>query len=551
MKLQLIAGLLIASLGFAQNGQVVTSPNKGSVTATAIQSALGPQSGCSTTGTLYSPKTGTCISASGSAPVQSVAGKTGVVNLVNTDISGFSTVANTGSYTDLLNTPAPAQAAAYSPNQVVSGCGVEYVSGLSYSIGACSYSIASTKYSSALTTKTLATADPTNPRIDVIGVDVTGVVFVLTGTPSITPQQPTVDTATQLQLTFVYVPAAATAPLNVVATMLYDEGTEWTPTSTANVNTVSTSNPYHLTKDIEATTAVLGNNFKLTIPSGTFDPSTRNNLVFYIRSKGAWPTGNSGSNAARYLSFWFTNGTAQQGQQVVVKDGNFGFSSTSTTVYQQISIPLSLFGANGLSVTQLVGQVSGNSGTSSIGFYIDEVTLQGGTGSITLPSTLLNYRGTWNATKSYNQNDLVTSSAGIGYIALVANTNVAVSIVTTWQQLAPATQPYDLPFSLYGQPAANTVYPWVTIARPITFPANFSGAVGTVATNPTASATFTVSKNGTSIGTIVISTSGTYTFTTTGGAAINCIAGDRLTMTSPTVQDTTLAGVSVTVTGTR
>jgi len=60
-----------------------------------------------------------------------------------------------------------------------------------------------------LTSVTLAAADPGNPRIDVIGVDVNNAVFTITGTPSGSPVQPVIDASTQLQLTFVTVGAGA------------------------------------------------------------------------------------------------------------------------------------------------------------------------------------------------------------------------------------------------------------------------------------------------------------------------------------------------------
>lgn len=325
----------------------------------------------------------------------------------------------------------------YPANQTTSGCGVEYTSGLSFTVGACSYTIAGSAYASPLTNKTLAAADPSNPRIDVIGVDNTSAVFVITGTPGATPQQPTIDPSTQLGLTFVLVPAGGTTPTGIVSTLLYDENVEWTCASTAHINCASTSNPYHGTKDIEATAAVLGNNFTLVKPaSGTVDLSTQNTLIFYIRSKAAWPKGaGTGATGARTLSLFWLNGATQVGNQIVINDGAFGFSSANTTNYQQIAIPISLFGAGANVATTLKAQVTGNGGTSSFGWYIDQVTLQSGAGAFSLPVTLMNFKGTWNSSASYAVNDTVVSG-GIGYVALKANTNVAVSNLPTWASLA-------------------------------------------------------------------------------------------------------------------
>jgi hypothetical protein len=85
-------------------------------------------------------------------------------------------------------------------------------------------------------------------------------------------------------------------------------------------------------------------------------------------------------------------------------------------------------------VTTLKVNVSGNNGTSTIGWYIDEITLQGGQNNIILPTTLMNFQGTWSGTKAYNPNDTIVAG-GIGYVALVPNTNVAVSTSSTWAPL--------------------------------------------------------------------------------------------------------------------
>lgn len=114
--------------------------------------------------------------------------------------------------------------------------------------------------------------------------------------------------------------------------------------------------------------------------------------------------------------------------------------------------------------------------------------------------------------------------------------------------------PYDLVFSLIGNPAGTTTYPWISFTRAVSFPANFSGSVGNVLTNPTATATFTVSKTHsgttTTVGTISVSTSGVVTFTTTGGSPVSVVAGDYFTLTSPT-RDATLAGLMFTLAGAR
>jgi hypothetical protein len=320
----------------------------------------------------------------------------------------------------------------FSANQVLAGCAVEYVSALVFNVGVCSYTINGVQYAtSSITPVTLAAADPSNPRIDLIIVNTSSVATRVTGTAAASPSAPTVDPATQLALTIVTVAAGATTPTAITTASIYEENTEWTSAVTANFNAASTSNPYRGTKDIEATTAVLTNAVTLTKPAaGTEVLTNWNTLVFYIRSKSTWPTG-TGASAARSLAVYWRSGSTQVGNQVLIRSGLFGFDSSNTSGYQQISIPVSLFGTGGASVTNLRFEIVGNGGSTSIGFYLDAISLQGGFASPTLPTTLMNFKGAWASTTAYNANDVVTSG-GLYYVALAANTNVAVTTTATW-----------------------------------------------------------------------------------------------------------------------
>lgn len=317
----------------------------------------------------------------------------------------------------------------YSGNQLISGGGVELVSGtLNVTVGAASYTIAGQQYSSPLTTVTLATADPTNPRIDLIGVNNTGSVFVITGTPAVTPVEPTANPATQLALTAVLVPANATSPsLNV--TDIYHDCLEWTLTSSgAPINTCSTNNPYNGSnpKTIEATAAVAGNYAQLTDPSaGTVVLSNYNSFVFYIASKATWASTNS-------ITIQWYNGSSPIGAAILLlPSGTFGFNSALTN-YQQVSIPTSLFQASGIPVTSVRLTVSGSG--ASFGFYLADITLQGGQNG--QPSgVFMNWRGAWNTTAGYNINDTV-NYLGVSWVALAANLNSPPSSTNAnWQQM--------------------------------------------------------------------------------------------------------------------
>ena len=328
--------------------------------------------------------------------------------------------------------------AQYPYNQPISGLGVHYVSGLTYQVGAGSYAIGGVTYTiTTISSITLDAADVTNPRIDVIYAKNDGTINVLKGTPAASPVQPAVDYSTELPLNIATIAANATTPTGVTTTTIYDENTEWTCASSSNIDCNSTTTPYHLTKNIVATNAVLGNNFTLVKPAaGTTDLSTLNSLVCYITSNAQWPTSNgSGSNGLRTLSLFWLSGSTQVGNQVVIKDGSFGFLSSRLTA-QQISIPLGAtgpFGTGSNTVTTLKGQITGNGGTSSISFHLDWCTLQGGTGAVSLPTGLVIFKGPWSSAVNYNAYDEVISG-GQYYIALVPNLNVAVGTASTWTQ---------------------------------------------------------------------------------------------------------------------
>lgn len=375
--------------------------------------------------------------------VNGTAGSTTVVAVNNGPIPLNAQVIATDGGGKLIATSFPSVIPGFPANQITSGCGIEYKGNLDFTVGICHYSIGGQVYTSPLTDVTLAVADPSNPRIDVIGVDNNNTVFTITGTPAVSPAEPAIDPSKQLGLIFVTIAAGATVPTGVTVTTIYEENTsppEWACTTTGAFNCNSTNNPFRGTKDIEATAVQLNQTFTLIKPAaGTINLATQTSLVFYIRSKATWPTGNGvGSNAKRTLSLqWLQTGVGV-GIPIVIGSGAFGFDSSITTQYQQISIPVSLFQTSNTLVTTLIGTISGNGGTSSIGFYIDSISLQSGQTPFNLPTTLMNFRGTWNVTTSYNSNDTVVLN-GIGYVALSGNSGVVVSNTATWASLGNAS----------------------------------------------------------------------------------------------------------------
>lgn len=307
-------------------------------------------------------------------------------------------------------------------NVLLSGGGVSFVSGLSFTVGAATYIIQGTQLSSPITTLTAAAADPTNPRIDVVAVNDAGAAIIIQGTPGATPAKPDVDPSTQLELTFYLLAAAATAlPVSVVD--IYHESTEWTGSkSGAGFNLASTNNPYSGTKCIEATAVVTGNYVQFVSPS-SFDPADHNVITLFVRSKATWP-------ATRSVSITLRTSAAAKGTLITFKHGTFGFDSSITNAYQLVSIPLSLFGANGLSVDRIRFTVAGSS--TALGFYIDDITLQGGLAPV-VDTTSMHWKGNYSSTNFYNVEDTVLSS-GIQYVCIQSGTgHTPASSTSYWQ----------------------------------------------------------------------------------------------------------------------
>src|SRR5206468_9976815 len=123
-------------------------------------------------------------------------------------------------------------------NRIISGNGTWSGSGLTFNVTPSAgfstlvWTLQGTRFTANPTTATSATADPTNPRIDVIYFDNTGAVGIITGTPAPSPSKPVVDPTTQIELTSVNIAAGATTPTISGNITVYNENTEFTVAST-------------------------------------------------------------------------------------------------------------------------------------------------------------------------------------------------------------------------------------------------------------------------------------------------------------------------------
>ncbi len=254
-------------------------------------------------------------------------------------------------------------------NGVISGGVVSWLHDYVYNISAAVYVINNVIYSSVSTDVTLDPADATLDRIDAFVLTTSGTAEVVTGVPSIPATSPSIETDTQLEVSFATVLHNTTSPANITNDWIYLENTEWVTTRSAvTINLASTNNPYAGTKDIEGT--LVANSTFMTFTPTSVNTGLYQNILFQIRSKANW------QNTKKWILRWYS-GTTPIGLPVIFGSGTFGFISTNTTDYQTISIPLNSFGnistATSLRITQ-------NNSSGTVGWYLDNMQLQAAQG---------------------------------------------------------------------------------------------------------------------------------------------------------------------------
>lgn len=124
----------------------------------------------------------------------------------------------------------------------------------------------------------------------------------------------------------------------------------------------------------------------------------------------------------------------------------------------------------------------------------------------------------------------------------------AIQEVTSYS--ATGSNAYDVRSGFTTTPTSSQVLDTVMVGRALTIPANMSGSIGQIGTNPTGSFVIDVKDDGTTIGTITVSTGGSFTFATTSGTGKTVAAGSALTFVAPSSVDATAADAVYTILGT-
>jgi hypothetical protein len=433
----------------------------------------------------------------------------------------------------------------YSPNQVLSGGGVAWQSGLTFIVSPTSYLIANTQYACPLTAVTLTAADPSLDRIDAIICNTSGVATYVTGTPSATPAPPAIDITSQIQLTFVYVAAGATAPSDITVTDIYHENAEWTcAVSGGTVVCNSSSTPHTGTLNIKYTAAATAAWAQQTIPSGTVDLGQWTNFIIWVKNDAVQLT-------TRSLVLQWFNGTTAKCTPVTIQSGNFGYDVTKTT-WQQLVIPTSTFACSGIPVTRIRETVGGSGANLTI--HLDDIQLQGGLAPPTQAAGL--QCPDWSSTATYPANQCVYySTTGSSYLALQTNTNKVPTNATNWKALeihAPAGVDGNLQIKSGPQfQAINSV--WDNSTQTLTLPGPLV-ATELRSTATTAQGIYidaVVSPDLSSLGGIsFISNAGVCQLSQNGGAYVNCataFGGGTVTSIATT---SPITGGTITTTGT-
>ena len=241
------------------------------------------------------------------------------------------------------------------------------------------YWIQGVQYPSSTAQITLNTADPSNPRVDVIAVDSTGIIEI-PGTASTPAVKPTVDFLTQLEITSIDIAAGATTPSGITNENVYLENTEWTGSSNVSgANFADTTSPFAGTKDVSIGAFTNGQYVRF-VDSVTNNISDYSHLKFYVKLKAQFL-----SNTGFIITL--KNGTTTVSSAFTVTNGVYNFDRTDISGYQLVAIPVSEFTFSSATFDTINFELKGNNNS---GFYFDNIILQAGIVVITRGGGIVN-----------------------------------------------------------------------------------------------------------------------------------------------------------------
>lgn len=255
----------------------------------------------------------------------------------------------------------------------ISGDVVWSGAGLVFNSNTITYKILGQTYTAAPANLTLAVADTSLNRKDIIYVDNTGNIGILTGTPG-SGSYPVPNPASQLQLIQIDVPADATVPGNISDVVVYAENIEWVGTTAISGGLFNyTGNPHAGTVSSYIPTFTNGQSiYYEAVPSYT--AANYQYLKFWVRLN----TG--GTSSPTRFNITFGNGVIPASTSVVVMNGVYGLNGFTVNAWQEVVIPISAFVFSSPTFNRLTFRLTLASGD---GFQLDDIKLQSGGGTTT------------------------------------------------------------------------------------------------------------------------------------------------------------------------
>jgi len=291
--------------------------------------------------------------------------------------------------------------------------------GLTFDVYFPAYYINGIRYDAGTGQVTLDAADPSNPRLDVIGVDATGEIFI-TGSPAVDPVKPTVDPLTQLEITTVLINAGATTP-EITNEQVYDENVEWVGSSNngaVTFNNAVTPSSGSVCTDVPSFNAT---HYIDYTDGGTHDLTDFSILQYLIRQATVF-------TATTYLRVTLFNGATQITNPVNILTGVslYNWVRTITGSYQTVVVPASAFTIISGSTFDRI-RFSFN-GSNAAGFKLDDIIFQTGNGTISpLQPALVTIVTDSGSATATDANDTFTLNGSEGTLVTASGKAIAIT----------------------------------------------------------------------------------------------------------------------------